>query len=218
MSRRRVVQAATATAALSALGGLPSISRAQATGFNQGEHYTVLAKPVLSGDPKKIDVVEFFLFTCPFCNRLETPLNSWVAKQKSDVVFRKEHMIGPGFGGRHQQFFYTLVAMGIQKQVTPAMFAAIHQENKRPSDLNALTDIAVAAGANRQKFVETFKSFAVKTRMGQSDLLASQCKVEGVPTLCVNGRYVTTPKKAGGNERIFLLLDQLVEQERKRIG
>jgi protein dithiol oxidoreductase (disulfide-forming) len=198
--------------------GLPSTALGQAPSFVLGEHYTKLKTQAVTSDAKKIEITEFFLFTCPYCYRLEAPLNAWLAKQKPDVMFRKEHMIGPGFGGKHQQFYYALVAMGIQAKVIPVMFDRIHKENQRPSDLSALAQIAATAGVSEAQFLETYKSFAVRTRMNQSDQRAQTMRVEGVPTVVVNGRYVTTPKKAGGDDKIFSLLDQLVAQERQSLA
>jgi protein dithiol oxidoreductase (disulfide-forming) len=216
MQRRQLLKTATSGAALAALGGGSFTAAAQP--FVAGEQFKVLKTPVVVGAGKTIEVVEFFLFTCPHCNRLEAPLAAWLAKQKPDVKLRKEHMIGPGFGGKHQQFFYSLVAMGVEAQVIPKMFAAIHQEAKRPKDLTALADIAASAGVDKQKFLDVFKSFTVSTRMKQSDFIVGQYKVEGVPAFGVNGRYSTSLKMAGSDEKVFLVLDQLVAQERQRLA
>jgi protein dithiol oxidoreductase (disulfide-forming) len=213
MHRRQLIKTGAAIAALGAIAG-----GAHAQEFTEGNHFKKLKTAVPVAGGKKIELVEFFLFTCPYCNGLETPLNEWLAKQNADVVFRKEHMIGPGFGGKHQQFFYSLVSMGVQAKVIPKMFDTIHRDNKRPSDVNALADVAAAAGVDRKTFLEVFKSFGVRTRMNQSDQLAKQYLVEGVPHFGINGRYVTAPKLAGGNDKLFLLLDQVIAQERQRLA
>jgi hypothetical protein len=39
--------------------------------------------------------------------------------------------------------------------------------------------------------------------------------VDGVPRFFVNGKYFTSPDHAGGAERVFLVVDQLVGTARK---
>lgn len=50
----------------------------------QGVDYTVLDTPVRSeAQGKKVEVVEFFMFTCPHCYALEPRMSAWV-KQNAE--------------------------------------------------------------------------------------------------------------------------------------
>jgi protein-disulfide isomerase len=40
-------------------------------------------------------------------------------------------------------------------------------------------------------------------------------KVDSVPRFIVNGKYVTSAEQAGGNEKIFPTVDQLIAAARK---
>ena len=39
--------------------------------FQEGVHYQTLAKPVVTSDPEKIEVVELFWYGCPHCDSLD---------------------------------------------------------------------------------------------------------------------------------------------------
>jgi hypothetical protein len=43
-------------------------------------------------------------------------------------------------------------------------------------------------------------------------------KVDGVPMVVVNGKYVTSNASAGGPDRVVVVLDQLVAMARKDLG
>ena len=55
--------------------------------FQEGVHYQTLAKPVVTSDPEKIEVVELFWYGCPHCDSLDPALKVWVNSLPADVSF-----------------------------------------------------------------------------------------------------------------------------------
>ena len=55
----------------------------------KGRDYSVIepAQPVGSGT--RIEVLEFFWYGCPHCNRLEPHLNAWRKRKPADADFRR---------------------------------------------------------------------------------------------------------------------------------
>ena len=45
-------------------------------GFQEGVHYQILVKPVVTSDPEKIEVLELFWYGCPHCDSLDPALES----------------------------------------------------------------------------------------------------------------------------------------------
>jgi thiol:disulfide interchange protein DsbA len=66
------------------------------------------------------------------------------------------------------------------------------------------------------KFNATFKSFAVESRLKRALELTAASKIDGVPALMVNGRYLVTESTANGEQRMFAVVDSLIEQWRKQ--
>jgi thiol:disulfide interchange protein DsbA len=165
--------------------------------------------------PGKVEVLEFFWYGCPHCNSLEPLLKDWVSKLPADVVFRKVHVgLGPSWVP-HQQLFYTLESMGRSAALSPAIFNAIHVDRNMLSKPDAMAEFLAKHGVDRKQFLDTYESFAVRTRMRKASSLAEAYRLDGVPAFGVNGKWFTSPSMAGGNAQALRVLDQLVERERK---
>lgn len=165
--------------------------------------------------PKKVEVIEFFWYGCPHCFALEPSLKEWVKKLPADVGFRKVHV--PFQVQAHQQLYYTLETMGKADAVGDRVFAAIHTDRNRLDTPEAMIAVLEKHGVDRQTFLDTYKSFGVRTKMQRANQLAQGYKIEGVPSLGVNGRYLTAPSMAGSNAAALNVVDQLVDRERKLI-
>ncbi len=193
---------------------MSSLVVAQANGPRDGQHYRKI-DPLPTDNPKKIEVVEFFWYGCPHCMSLEASVNEWSKKLPADVDFRKEHVAFPN-AIKHQQLFYTLRALGVDSQISPLVFDQIHKERKMLLQINDMADLVANNGVDRKKFLSTFDSFSVKTRMRSSGNFFDKLKVDGVPVFCINGKYVTAPSMAGGNGAALQVIDILVGQERAK--
>lgn len=68
---------------------LPIVGYASAENPVAGQDYTVLKTPVQTQDPKKIEVLTFFAYTCPHCYTYEKDVLPWSEKLPDDVVFRQ---------------------------------------------------------------------------------------------------------------------------------
>ena len=72
-----------------------------------------------------------------------------------------------------------------------------------------------ANGIDGDKFMEQYKSFSVQTKVRQAQQLSQSYKIEGVPAIGVQGRFVTSGAQAGSNERALAVTDSLVQGLRK---
>ena len=183
-----------------------------------GPGYQTLSSPVRTDSGKKVEVIEFFMYTCPHCNALEPALAEWVKKQGDRIVFKRLHFAqSPADPLAHA--YVTLEAMGQTEQVHAKIFRAIHTDRERiyRSD-QLIEDFLVKNGIDKAKYEQYFNSFAVQTKMKRLASTIAQYKVESAPTLVVDGRYVTSPSIAGapGTSELqaglqtLAVLDQLV--------
>lgn len=207
MNRRDWVLAA------AGLAGLPLSALAQG-GPQEGRDYKRVESPVPVPDGK-VEVVEFFGYWCPHCNAFEPALEAWVKKLPASVSFRRLPVAFSPGQEPLQRLYYAIEALGQVDTLHRKVFTALHVDKKR---LNTDADIAAwlaAAGADVNKVTETMKSFAVATKVRQSKQLADAYRIEGVPTLGIQGRYMTSPSMAGSPERALAVADQLIAQSRK---
>ncbi|MGW8391186.1 thiol:disulfide interchange protein DsbA/DsbL [Pseudoduganella sp. HUAS MS19] len=163
----------------------------------QGVDYTVLDTPVRTeAQGKKVEVVEFFMYTCPHCNALEPRIAAWVKQNADKVHFRRIHF-ARGEKDPLARAYVTLEAMGATDAASQKLFHAIHVERKRLMREEDVTAVVVSAGIDKAKYESVYKSFSVESKMKRMESTVAQYKVDSAPTLVVDGRYVTSPTMAG---------------------
>jgi thiol:disulfide interchange protein DsbA len=182
----------------------------------EGTHFTRLAQPApVSAPAGKIEVVEFFSYGCPHCYALEPTLEPWAKRLPADVVFKR---VPVGFNAlyeNYQKIFYALEAMGQVEQMHGKVFNAIHQQRQRLDKEADIAAFMTANGIDGAKFIELYKSFGVQAKAKQAQQLANSYKIDGVPAMGVQGRFVTSGSQAGSNERALAVTDVLVQGLRK---
>lgn len=177
-----------------------------------GTEFRAVNPPQATETPGKIELLEFFWYACPHCAALEPVLKQWVKQLPADVVFRRAHV--PFNEVKHQQLFYALEVMGKSEQADDKVFAAIHVDRNRMDSLDKITPVIEKAGIDKKAFTEAWESFSVQTRMRKANSLAAAYKIESVPNLIVNGKYLTSPSMAGGNQGVLQVVEHLIAQER----
>ena len=206
MNRRDWVMAATS------LAGLPLAAWAQ--GVQEGRDYKRVESPLpVAGG--KVEVVEFFGYWCPHCNAFEPALDAWAKKLPAAVTFRRIPVAFSPGQEPLQRLYYALEAMDQVEALHRKVFAALHVDRKRLNTESDILDWAKTAGIDATKLGETMKSFAVATKLRQSKQLADGYRIEGVPTLGIQGRFMTSPSIAGTAERALAVADALIAQSRK---
>lgn len=181
---------------------------------DEGIDYKVLREPLPTSSPGKVEVLEFFWYSCPHCYHLEPHLAKWKASLPADVVFKKVHVAFRG--DTQQKLFYTLEALSKAEQLNARVFDVIHQQGKAMVVPMEISEWAKAQGIPVAQFESTWNSFGVQTQQKRANALVAGYKIEGVPTFGVNGRYVTSPAMVGGSHaRALQVVDHLIAQERK---
>ena len=179
-----------------------------------GKTYVELSSAVPVAAPGKIEVVELFWYGCPHCYSFEPVVNPWAEKLPADVNFVRIPAMFGGPWDAHGQMFLTLEAMGVENKVHSAVFNAIQKEGKRLTDKNDMADFLATQGVDKDKFLATFDSFAIKGQIVKAKELAKQYEISGVPTMVVNGKYRFDLGTAGGPEQTLNVADQLIAKER----
>jgi thiol:disulfide interchange protein DsbA len=187
---------------------------ANAQGIEPGKQYTEMTNPVPVATPGKIEVVELFWYGCPHCYAFEPTLNAWSKKLPDDVNFRRVPAMFGGIWNVHGQVFITLEAMGVEQKVHEAVFAAIHKGHQKLATPEEMADFLVGQGVDREKFLSTYNSFAVKGQVEKDKKLAMAYQISGVPTMVVNGKYRFDLGSAGGPDQALQVADFLIQKER----
>lgn len=182
-----------AAAALAAMSFFAGASQAQGTA-----PYRAVNPPLPSDTPGKIEVVEYFAYTCPHCAAMEPMVEEWAKKTPPDVVLKQVPIAFNASMKPMQQLYYALQALN-RADLHPKVFNAIHVEKKRLFTKSAITDWVVEQGVDRAKFESVFDSFSVTSQVQRADQLAQAAQVDGTPSFTVGGRFLTSPVMAGNS-------------------
>lgn len=213
MHRREFSAAAAGVLGAAALG-VPALAAAQ--GWQEGQHYRELDKRVMvDAPPGKIEVIEFFWYSCPHCNAFEPRLVAWSQRMPADVVLKRVPVAFRDDFVPQQRLFYALEAMGKLGELHTKVFQAIHKDRKPVHNEAGILDFVQENGLDRAQFRELYNSFAVQAKATRAKQLQTQYEVEGVPALGVGGRYYTDVTLAGSMDRALQLADYLIAEARK---
>ena len=215
MKRREFSQAAAGTALVAAL--VPIVVNAQGKKPEAGSDYQVLdPRAPVDAPVGKIEVVEFFWYSCPHCNVFEPTLAAWVKTLPKDVAFRRVPVAFRDDFVPQQRLYFVLEAMGLLEKLHAKVFAAIHVDKLNLAKADAIADWVAKQGVDKVKFMEYFDSFTVATKATRSTQLQNAYKIEGVPALGVAGRFYTDGSIAKSMERALQVVESLVADIRAK--
>ena len=202
-------------AALAGSAVAPRLALAQAKPPVAGTDYMVLEKRASVEAPAgKIEVVEFFWYSCPHCNAFEPTLNAWVKGVGKDVSVRRVPVAFRDDFVPQQRLFYALEAMGLLDKLHGQVFAAIHVEKQKLARGDEIGDWVGKKGVDKTKFMEQYNSFSISTKATRGAQLQNAYRVEGVPALGVAGRFYTDGSLARSMERALQVVEFLTGEVR----
>lgn len=212
ITRRGFLTTLTATA-VSTTGIL-----AMPTAVNAAGRYKSIDPPLNTASAESVEVLEFFWLGCPHCYSLEPNMLAWENDMPANVSFVREAPPLNSAWEQHSRGFYAAQLMGQENAFVEAMFTAIHQNKKRMRSPDDIAELASGLGMDEDKFQKTMKSFAVQTKMNRAIQLARGAGITGVPSIVINGKYLTSASLAGGNAGIIDVINETVAVEKAEMG
>jgi len=180
----------------------------------EGKNYLRLPNPQPVETGNKIEVVEFFSYGCPHCAALEPYLDKWLESLPQDVAFRRVPVMFHPDWLQLAKVYYTLDAMGQAAKLSPEVFKAIHQQNVNLADKNKFFEWAASKGLDKKKVEEVFSSFAIDGKVKRAMQLAQEYHIEGVPTVIVDGKFMTSSDRVGTHANLPPAITELVAKAR----
>jgi thiol:disulfide interchange protein DsbA len=216
MKRRDFSLAAISAAAVT---GLPLAVHAQGpSAFKpvEGKDYLSLDKRVPTDvGTGKIEVFEFFWYSCPHCNSFEPQFAAWVKAAPKDIVVQRVPVRFRDDFEAQQRAYYVFESLNMVDAMHGKLFHAIHTERQQLNNAQALAAWANKNGLPEKKFLDTFNSFGVATKARRATQLQDAFKVQGVPALGIAGRFYTDGGLAQTMDRALQVADYLIGEVRR---
>ncbi len=187
--------------------------------YDEGIEYRQISTPVPLQTDKPREVVELFWYGCPHCYQFEPKLTQWLKNKPKDVGFMRipAVFVNPQTGkpsphwAFHAKVFYTAEVLGVLDKVHKPFFDAIHAKGKRMQSLDEVETFFAEHGVKPETFRNAFNSFAVDSKLRRSIDLSERYGASGVPTLVVNGKYITDGPMSGGHDAMLEIVNQLLK-------
>lgn len=200
-------------AALACVSG--SAPAQEAVSVRQNLEYRLIPQqPVETGD--RIEVIDFFWYGCPFCNRLQPVLEAWIRRKPEDVALRRVPVILRESWAPHARIYYTLELLGEVERLHLKVYHSYHVEELHMSKPEVMEQWAVKNGIDRRRWLDAYYSPEVDAKVARARALTERYEVRGTPSLVVDGRYLTsgdlTPTLAG----MIPIMEELVRLARQR--
>ena len=186
--------------------------------FRPNVDYVVLDPPQpVRVEKGKVEVREFFNFSCPHCFRLQSYLSRWLNEQDGDDIALMHHpVIFQRFEGHFAKVYFTLEALQIADEFSPMVYQTIHRDRKM-TEVNSegrFLDWLEENGVDRAKAKAVYNSFSVTNKAYSAGVVAANYGVDGTPQMSVAGKYLVNPSISGSYERMVETVAWLVERER----
>ena len=187
-----------------------------------GQEYTVLDRPQPTDSGKKVEITEFFGYYCPACNAFEPYLEAWIKKQGDRIVVKRVHVKFSDLMASQQKLYFTLEAMGKVDEYQLKTFNAYHIDRNRLSSDADVFRYVEKVGLDKKKFTDIYGSFAIQSKVNRAVQLMSDYKINGVPTVAIDGRFIVSPadlfaksKVRDGSHAGLVVMDWLVDKAYK---
>ncbi|HEX2603902.1 MAG TPA: thiol:disulfide interchange protein DsbA/DsbL [Oxalicibacterium sp.] len=165
-----------------------------------GKDYRTLERAQPTDSGKKVEVTEFFWYDCPHCNAFEPALEAWVKQQGDKIAFKRVPVAFRDSFIPQQKLYYALEALGKVDELHARIFRAIHGERKQlDTDQQIMDFISKQPGIDAKKFADAYNSFGVQAKAKRATQLQADYQIDGVPTLAIGGRYLTSPSIVAGS-------------------
>jgi protein dithiol oxidoreductase (disulfide-forming) len=181
-----------------------------------GEQFDAVTQPVPTDNAAKIEVMEIFWYGCSHCYSMDAPLNTWVKKLPSDVYFKRVPGLPNASWAPMAKAFYAMETLAVSEKLHTKLFEAIHKtKTLNPTDEKAAIEwVTLQSGLDKLKVEQAFKSFTINTSLNRAAQIFRNSGATGVPSLVIDGKYITSATAAGGNEQALKVADYIISNVR----
>lgn len=177
-----------------------------------GTEFDKTAQVIATDTPNKIEVTELFWYGCIHCYQMDPVLNAWVKKLPADVVFKRVPGLPRPDWAPMAKAYYAMEDLKVLDKLHAPLFDAIHKQKVlNPTNEAATIDwIAKQGGLDKKKVEEAFKSFSMNNKLNRAAAFFRNSGATGVPSLIIDGQYITSSTMAGGNPQALQVADYII--------
>jgi protein dithiol oxidoreductase (disulfide-forming) len=181
-----------------------------------GNEFDAVTQTIPTDNPAKIEVMEIFWYGCSHCYQMEAPLHAWVKKLPADVYFKRVPGLPNASWAPMAKAFYAMETLGVGGKLHTPLFDAVHKSKTlNPTDEKAtIAWVTSQSGLDKLKVEQAFKSFTINTNLNRAAQTFQASGATGVPSLVIDGKFITSATMSGGNEQALKTADYIIANVR----
>jgi thiol:disulfide interchange protein DsbA len=208
LTRRQAVRL-TGAGLLSGLAfSKPALAR-----LNPGIDYREV-REIQSIAPHSKQVTEVFFYGCPHCYNLQESLYNWLETKPNHVNFeRMPAVLNNQSWIFMARVYYAADDLDISEQSNRPFFDALHRDRLPLTSLGTIAEFHSQFGVTSEQFIQSFNSFKVDQAVRRAQRRTQAYGIDGVPSLIINGRYLTDLTLSGGHQPLWQNVNTLLNLE-----
>ena len=181
-----------------------------------GKDFDKTTQAISTDSPNKIEVTEVFWYGCIHCYHMDPLLNAWVKKLPADVVFKRMPGLPQPAWAPMAKAFYAMEDLKLSEKLHTALFDAVNNEKSLDptNEAAAINWLTKKSGLDKAKVEGAFKSFSMNNKLNQAANFFRASGATGVPSLVIDGQFITSSTMAGGNEQALKTADYIISNLR----
>lgn len=187
--------------------------------YQEGVHYDLIEPSIHTGISDRVVVTEFFSYGCGHCYNFEPLLESFESRLPEGLVVQRTPVIWNNNPGMKllARTYYAVEVLDVFEPVHGAVFNTIHRQRKRLSSPDAVRAVFVENGVEAKDFDRAFSSFGIDSMVRQAAARTEGARVQGTPSLMVNGKYRIDTGQAGSQANMLKIAAFLADKELARL-
>ena len=181
-----------------------------------GKDFDKTTQAIPTDSANKIEVTEVFWYGCIHCYHMDPLLNAWVKKLPADVVFKRMPGLPQPAWAPMAKAFYAMEDLKLSEKLHTALFDAVNKEKSLDptNEAAAINWLTKKSGLDKAKVEGAFKSFSMNNKLNQAANFFRASGATGVPSLVIDGQFITSSTMAGGNEQALKTADYIISNLR----
>lgn len=181
-----------------------------------GYEFDKTAQAIANDNPNVIEVTELFWYGCIHCYKMDPTLEAWAKKLPADVAFKRMPALPQPAWAPMTKAYYAMEDLKVLTKLHPMLFEAVHQtKSLNPTDEVAIIDwVFKNSGLEKTKVDGAFKSFSMSNKLSRAQQYFRASGATGVPSLVIDGQFITSSTMAGGNQGALNTADYIINNIR----
>ena len=183
--------------------------------FQPGKDYAIISSIPHEKVTKCVTVKAFFSYGCPWCFRIEKPLQAFVKQHQSKIKFEKVPVVFSPTWYLYAKVFYYAVMEDIEAESSPKLFDAIINKHETLLSEEQMghffyreTGLVSESTATSKLKSLSILDKKVKDAMRQMAIY----HINAVPAIVVNEQYKVDLKMAKNTDRFFEIVAFLINK------